>query len=106
MKRWIHASTSLSGQELERQIEDLLDTEDIPFAYVECISEDDEDEIVIVVKTYGDWKNDNLRAHDIIVKRFNPDRHDWEQTDDDVEDYGLTPGSDSCVDRHEFIWRR
>lgn len=106
MKRWVHSSTELSGPDLEKQIEKLLNAENIPYDFVECISDDDEDEIIVLAVTYGDWKHDNDRAHELIVNKFNPDRDDWSEMDVDFEDYGLSQGSDSCVVRHEFVWER
>ena len=94
----------ISGSELVSEIEKLLDGEEIPYDYVDSINDDDDDEIFIIVKTYGDWRNDNDRAHELIVNKFHPDSDYSEETDDDLEDYGLSPGSDSCVVRHEFIW--
>lgn len=104
MKRMIRATSQLSGSELEKQIESLLDAEDIPYDYVECISDEGDDETFVVVVTYGDWKNDNDRAHELIVDKFHPDRDDFEEKDVDLSDYGLSEGSDSCVVKHEFIW--
>lgn len=92
----------ISGSDLVSEIEKLLDAEEIPYDYVD--SDDDDDEVFVVVKTYGDWKNDNDRAHELIVNKFHPDSDYAEETDDDLKDYGLSPGSDSCVVRHEFTW--
>lgn len=111
MKRRVYSSQSESvvsekGSELVRQIEKLFNKEEIPYDYVDCISEEDEDEIFIVAETYGDWRNDNDRAHELVVENLKPDRDVWEETDDDLSDYGLSAGSDSCIVRHEFIWNK
>lgn len=98
------SADGLSGSKLAEAIEKLLDVEKIPYDYVDSINDDDDDEIFIIVKTYGDWRNDNDRAHELIVNKFHPDSDYSEEADDDLKDYRLSPGSDSCVVRHEFIW--
>ena len=97
-------SNNTDLDKLVADIEQLLGSEDIPYVYVDY--EDDDTEVYVFVKTYGDWRNDNGRAHELICQKFHPDNAEWEQTDDDVSDYGLSEGSDSCVVRHTFYWNK
>lgn len=106
MKRYIRATIELSNTEIEDKVSHLLDNENIPYDYVEVISEEDDEDRILIVVTYGDWRNDNDRAHQLIVDKFNPDEDNYEDMDVDITRYGLSEGSDSCVTRHEFIWNR
>lgn len=106
MKRYVRATIELSNAEIEDKVSHLLDNENIPYDYVEVISDEDDEERVLIAVTYGDWRNDNDRAHRLIVDKFNPDEDNYEDMNVDVTRYGLSAGSDSCVTRHEFIWNR
>lgn len=107
MKRYIRSNTAsqMSGEELEVAIENLFKKENIPYVYVECI---DDDPIMIVAITYGDWKNDNDRADVLVKEAFNPtsidyeDKDPYDYLDDELAD--RFQGSDNCVTKHEYIW--
>lgn len=103
----VKASSDLhvDADNLCNNIEQLLAKESIPYVFTDIA--DDRPPFIVVV-TYGDWKNDNDRAHDLIEETFNPTKSNWEEVDpadyldDDVLD--SFRGSDNCVVRHEFIW--
>ena len=105
MKRYIKSSSDISGDDIALKIENLFKQEDIPYIYVECI---DDDPVMIVAITYGDWKNDNDRADYLVETNFHPSRTEYE--DKDPYDYfdGAEAekfiGSDSCVTKHEWVW--
>lgn len=101
----IEPSSNRSGDDIARKIENLFKKEDIPYRYVECI---DDDPVMIVAITYGDWKNDNDRADYLVETNFHPSRTAYEDKDpydyfDDAEAERFI-GSDSCVTKHEWIW--
>lgn len=115
MKRLIKAALSVDvpledSEKLVEAIETALTEEDIPYVFVNSICDPDDDEIFIVAVTYGDWKNDNDRADDVIKQKFNPDSVFSEDVDpyDYIDDElaARYEGSDSCVTRHEWIWNR
>lgn len=111
MKRYVKSSNDMqiSGDELALKIEELFKKEDIPYIYVECIEDDPEYGIMIIGVTYGDWKNDNDRADWLVEQNFHPTSSEYEDKDPydylDEETAARYEGTDSCVTKHEWIWR-
>lgn len=108
MKRYIKSSSDISGDSLALKIENLFKKEDIPYIYVQCVDVDDDDPVMIVAVTYGDWKNDNDRADYLVETNFHPSHTDCEDKDpydyfDEAEAERFI-GSDSCVTLHEWVW--
>lgn len=111
MKRYIRSAednlNSQKANELAHQIEQLFRSEDIPFLYVDIAEGEDEgdEEIFIVAKVYGDWRNDCDRAGELVENAFHPDSAEFEECDKfDYPELGLTYGSDSCIVRWSFVW--
>lgn len=111
MKRYIRSAivSSLAARtrELVHEIEELFKSEDIPFLYVDAIEGEDEgdEQIYIVTKVYGDWRNDCDRAGELVEQRFHPNRADFEERDKyDYPELGLRYGSDSCIVNWAFVW--
>lgn len=105
MKRYIRCAADVDPNTIEQEIETLFKIEGIPYVYVECI---DDNPIVVVAVTYGDWKNDNDRADYLVDQKFHPtssfseDKDPYDYLDD--EDAARMEGTDSCVTRHEWTW--
>ena len=109
MNKYIVCNDTLSAavdpETIAEQIEALFKAEEIPYVYVECI---DDNPIVVVAITYGDWKNDNDRADYLVEQNFKPADSYYEDKDpyayldeDTAERY---EGSDMCVTKHEWTW--
>ena len=104
----ICASTDFS--DLESKIENLLDSEEIPYIYVNVEEDYDDDQAGAFVVTYGDWRNDNDRAGDLLQKHFHPDEYEMEEKDPydylDEDVAARYEGTDSCVCMHRLYWNR
>ena len=107
MKRYIRCAADVNLNTIEQEIESLFEVEGIPYVYVECI---DDNPVTVVAITYGDWKNDNDRADYLVEQKFHPTESFSEDKDPydylDKKSAARMEGSDSCVTKHQWTWKR
>lgn len=110
MKRFILTAIDITSQfssadELASAIEELFEQEGIPYSYVDVGDDGSSgEEWIIISKTFGDWRNDNDRADELVKEHFNPYYMYMREVDANLRDYGLSEGSDSCVCKHTYLW--